>query len=936
MSIKIPNNYIYGDVEFHPLNNNKVKNVSNNSYVAKVSEGSLLKSFTVTAFEPKDSDVLKPDLSYYNDMTANTFKNPNAITSYNGKELANVDTFPVINSRDGSTATIQIRWMFVKENFESPQSGDNKIEITSNSSSYFGVSSNTTTKLSELQSKSVDRKSFVYDEYFSNSVDSLFLDTDQGVQSGGFYKAILNKFYPTANFVEIVSMANGVPSVVLSQTDIVDNNAYIAQTTSGYEAIIAIPVSILVTDDSSKNVYMALITNSATFSINARSVDISSDNFSIGEESKYETSVDSGPLSTFETSKQLSESVLNTWKNGKATITLDCIYGKYTNSETGLVASSSESTGVVTKTKTQNIFTLKETKNSDNVYSREFTLKENYTSVLTSTEIYNIRVECEGISILFDFQGTPKTVKKTAIKEDGTSVSISVSWNAPSSSLNTIGVKSSDLSGKPAIVTAVGRTVGSYSYTVELPKPATSNVTFSLISNNVMGVTSAVDVTIPAGQNKATVKTFFPNAKVVNIDPIYDETYVYDPSAIYTGYELDGIKNGFLSVGDIIIPMKSETEPVMRYDSGQPVEFEISSCEYKYKSFAYQHIEAVEYIDIDKRFMNISVDEFVSLKIERTDSTNRNGYLGELKFDSKIYAGDTLSITVSANEVGYTTQLIVNGQMYVDKATIVVSENLTITARGQKVQTYTLNTGKATVTRISTQVGAMLGTVTNSDSIYSGDELKVEYSGDIRNYSIVMGNTEVYSGEDVTDISHSVVISGNVVVSITNKVWDWVDYSGGIVTFKAPTRPSNWAGEYAYSEIVEFDQSGLIANKSNNKIWHIKPYVYNSSTGTSIGLDEIIVYGSDFTDFTDNYDTPYGEEGFVGSGGIIACKKSNSTVTAINLLADPFSVYKGYLRFDVSQNNKVDFRNIAFSNSNGTFECYVSRIDFSVSQYEYR
>lgn len=90
---------------------------------------------------------------------------------------------------------------------------------------------------------------------------------------------------------------------------------------------------------------------------------------------------------------------------------------------------------------------------------------------------------------------------------------------------------------------------------------------------------------------------------------------------------------------------------------------------------------------------------------------------------------------------------------------------------------YSLYKGISTVTRTYSPAGATLGELSNSDAIYEGDVLSVTYTSGIRTYTITMGGSVVSSGSDLSGLSETITVSGNVAVSITAKQWRWVEYS---------------------------------------------------------------------------------------------------------------------------------------------------------------
>lgn len=90
---------------------------------------------------------------------------------------------------------------------------------------------------------------------------------------------------------------------------------------------------------------------------------------------------------------------------------------------------------------------------------------------------------------------------------------------------------------------------------------------------------------------------------------------------------------------------------------------------------------------------------------------------------------------------------------------------------------YTLSKGISTVTRTYSPSGAPTGNLTDSDALYEGDTLTITYSEGIRSYTITMGGSVISSGSDLSALSETITVSGNVAISITAKTWHWVEYN---------------------------------------------------------------------------------------------------------------------------------------------------------------
>lgn len=273
-----------------------------------------------------------------------------------------------------------------------------------------------------------------------------------------------------------------------------------------------------------------------------------------------------------------------------------------------------------------------------------------------------------------------------------------------------------------------------------------------------------------------------------------------------------------------------------------------------------------------------------------------------------------------------------------------------IESAGRAVTVNTLDkTGSLRIERVLSPIAnAKLGYLSAKDAIYKEDAIIITASGDIRNWEILNNGITVEQGDSQT-IDVTFVVEGEIDINIHAKEWRWVDYyPDGLtsqVTFDKPTYPSGVSGDYLFRQNKLFENiqipryaAGLVANSANHKIWYITPTVYNRVTNSYTKLPEIKVYGSDYVDFAQQYDTPYGEEGFVGSGGVIGCSRYNDSgeliLTAQSVVVNPFRTYQGYLRLDVTQNNIVTFTNMALGVSNN-FDCYITQIDLSYSQYEY-
>ena len=273
-----------------------------------------------------------------------------------------------------------------------------------------------------------------------------------------------------------------------------------------------------------------------------------------------------------------------------------------------------------------------------------------------------------------------------------------------------------------------------------------------------------------------------------------------------------------------------------------------------------------------------------------------------------------------------------------------------IESAGRAVTVNTLDgTGSLRIERVLSPIAnAKLGYLSAKDAIYKEDAIIITASGDIRNWEILNNGITVEQGDSQT-IDVTFVVEGDIDINIHAKEWRWVDYypdaSTSQITFDKPTYPSGISGDYLFRQNKSFENTqipryaaGLVANSANHKIWYITPTVYNRVTNSYAKLPEIKVYGSDYVDFAQQYDTPYGEEGFVGSGGVIGCSRYNDSgeliLTAQSVVVNPFRTYQGYLRLDVTQNNIVTFTNMALGVSNN-FDCYITQIDLAYSQYEY-
>lgn len=254
-----------------------------------------------------------------------------------------------------------------------------------------------------------------------------------------------------------------------------------------------------------------------------------------------------------------------------------------------------------------------------------------------------------------------------------------------------------------------------------------------------------------------------------------DSKYVYRKDILYQSTTLDGDSHGFVSVGDVVVPMKNAIEPLLVDEStGFPVEFKITSTEYSYTGKPMCHIKALEFIDESIRKINLVSDDNVSQDISTISSISDDYIARGLKSGDPIWVGDVLSINAEC-PVGYRLSINVNGVEVTGdsdtefETTINVTGDVDITMSAIDLADYILtishdeNSSVEVERTFSEYENVSLGGLNNNDIIYIGDRLKVTMSsGDLQGYQkvVTVNGSQIENGSEI-------IVSGNVAVSAT-------------------------------------------------------------------------------------------------------------------------------------------------------------------------
>ncbi len=219
----------------------------------------------------------------------------------------------------------------------------------------------------------------------------------------------------------------------------------------------------------------------------------------------------------------------------------------------------------------------------------------------------------------------------------------------------------------------------------------------------------------------------------------------------------------------------------------------------------------------------------------------------------------------------------------------------------------------ATITRTNSPAGGSIGIITTSDVLYEGDSLSIAYTGDIRYWSISMGGDIVVSGSDVSLISESLIVNGDIQVSITLKEWHWVDY-GSENSYQSKTFTEQSASSWNYSTAGIY--IGLIP--SDNKIWHFRiTYARKAMGDEATSQWYTMSWDEDF-----NYDYTSGKGVAFGIGW--------QEYPEI-YLGEPTG--KNGIAINVTGNDSLSFQNTGYNV--GGYANYIKQVDYWVSQYEY-
>jgi hypothetical protein len=177
---------------------------------------------------------------------------------------------------------------------------------------------------------------------------------------------------------------------------------------------------------------------------------------------------------------------------------------------------------------------------------------------------------------------------------------------------------------------------------------------------------------------------------------------------------------------------------------------------------------------VNEYTLTISQGVGSTIVVKRTNSPNKGAATGTLSNNSKIYYGDVLSATFSANTGYNISTRKINNTSVSSPATHTVTGNTTVSSTAT-LKTYTLSISTSssgittTINRTSSPIGhGSTGVITNGATLYYNDIISI-------NYTISPAYQLVSAKVNTTDISsstlpYSTTVKGNVSVNITVKL----------------------------------------------------------------------------------------------------------------------------------------------------------------------
>lgn len=603
MAIKIPSSMIYGTPKLKVLNDNHVSGVNMTYSTESTSE---------------DVTVATGASGYWNYNGSGGFtdrrKSRNTTTEYDGNTLSLQAVYAVKNSSSSSVpdSKIIVYWDYITVTADYNASYNRGSFVPYLSGDLFvsaGSTAGSTANVSDVAGQPFYNVPPTFSQIDANGY-AVSIDTD--------------------TFSD-VSQGQKLPTTIIEETVSGDTMSF----------LVAVPTRIRYAKSSTSymDIYFA---SEATISIKASQTSTTSQSVFYGDKTLKTINLDTGESSLTPTERNsVAENIISKWKGGRATIELNCAYGKYGDFSGGggrndyanengfdfnpITLTVEEITGSVTSNSaaigSSHSFTV--SGDNGNLWWGVWAIFPD-----VNVQVYiPLQYETSSSTVYFCF---PDDYNVYSISISDISVSTATILGAH---VGSVSYKySTSLSGNIQFkFVSMWQSEKSYKYTLTAENAVSQDVWVLILPDTQTNPASTTligcSMKIASGDTSATVTTthgltddpsgyfsfststyytgFLPLAKT-NVHIAYYYTpydteeadvaqYVYDPSAIFTGYYLDGEKNGFLSIGDIITPMKNSTEYVAYKADGTPMSFEITNIDYIYDGLPYQTIKAVEY-----------------------------------------------------------------------------------------------------------------------------------------------------------------------------------------------------------------------------------------------------------------------------------------------------------------------------------------------------
>lgn len=931
MRIKIPHSKIYGQHDVKILNDNKIDTI-NIKYSDNQPSVNSISSVSFQGFSLKEN-ISTPSINI-EDYDDNRNKSSDYISSLKGRNFASEDKYTFSWIENDSGSYVNVKWLLLHKTLSYPYGSSGTINSDFSFTYYTNYNNGS---IDNDVVSTTSESSITSTKIMNNDLESIFQDNESISPYNYFYK-FDSSYYPSYSWFwkrqsfQPFFESQFAPFYNIQCIQWVENEEL--------HLLYIIPCSVeyYIPTTTGGHTSMVWIIQNGLINIKSDNISSTSTDYSVvGNGNKL--AIEAQMVDSQENAKDIANNIIDYWEKGKRSITFNCLYSDYYDYDTGDVAISSNVLNIKNKNKTFNKPTLSYTKQSKltTTNTAELNINSTHNFFRGSNEIIFAKVSLFDNNMFLVFPFASSLINQIEYTFSYNNIEYALKGYLSETTLlgNTLSLILSSTNTTPvsAKIETINMAFDLYSYSITLENPAQTDLEFQIKFTDDKNMLYSIPIEIKQGNSSGTVSAeyafFYSSGYISNCSPISDNLYYYIEDLEYKGYELNGITNGFLSIGDIVIPMANESTPVIKNADNTPVEFIVTGIEYNYISYPYQTISAIEYIDLNKRLLSISMDNNTNITVKRTDSLDRNGYLGVLYNNDTIYAGDTLEINFSAVDDYMLSSITINEEELIDSdvstfSTIIqVEDNVTITATSEEIPTFTLTKRSGsigTITRTSSPMGGSIGPLSTGAVLYTNDILEISTDQDVGAYEIKNGtiidssNALIYGGIDKT-----ITVQGNVSVYIRQAGYEWVDLSGGDL--------NTWIGldsDIGGTYTTEIYVNGVRPRTDKIKDDYKKEYDISINYYNGYEIVEVPyigIIGTDDLDLEQNY--------FSGSGFVVA----------LNYTGNNYVVnYPGYgvrVEVDCVKDNYLTIK--AYSNySEYPRTCYFTEIKFnSIMQTEY-